>query len=121
MSKKQSREEKLIASLRAKVLYLEGQLAEERQRYESAEFWTKSVYPEGMKPEDVQNELKDYQFLMDAASRVYCHVTDGMISKTNTLPSVVIAVHDDKQTEHYNQALKDARDEIVEVLNGMIG
>lgn len=63
------------------------------QDYES--FWKELVEKDGkLDPDSVKRELFDYHNLMKNATRVYCHITDGMISKLNTDPDVVIAEAD---------------------------
>jgi len=62
-------------------VYLE--VCVENERLKSAEFWSDWVYPEGAKPEDIQNELIDFKDLIDRFSKVLFHSTGGRMSKSN--------------------------------------
>ena len=42
----------------------------------------------------LKKELYDFSFVMEQASKVYCHITDGRISKVTTYATVVIAIAD---------------------------
>ncbi len=55
-------------------------------------------------------ELYDYHQIMDAASKVYDHVTSGHISKPNTNANSVIAVADDKEHERWEECLKQEKE-----------
>lgn len=57
--------------------------------------------------EAVKRELYDYSCLMDNANKVYIHVTDGAIGKTNTLASTVIAVADDCSSKQLREETKE--------------
>lgn len=64
--------------------------------------------------EKVAVELYDYKVLMDNASKVYCELSGGKISKTNTkAEDVIAAVFDsineahDEQVEYYQQRIHD--------------
>lgn len=59
--------------------------------------------------EKIKAELFDYYHLIRNASEVYDHVTNGLISKPNTLPSEVIAVHDDLESGRIELAAVKAR------------
>lgn len=59
-------------------------------------FWRDIVMPDGKLDFDqVRRELHDYHDLLVEVPKVYGHITDGRISKPNTLASSVIRVHDD--------------------------
>lgn len=60
---------------------------------EFTEFWAPIVQrPDGtLSFGQIARELSDYSKLMGWASEVYSGVTDGAVSKTNTLPAAVIA------------------------------
>lgn len=55
----------------------------------------------------VIRELADYATLLQNVPKVYCHITDGRISKPNTDASVVIAVADDIFNEYLEEGLKN--------------
>lgn len=75
------------------------------------DFWAQLVCEENgrLNRNAVMRELFDFATLMDAASKVYCHVSGGMISKHNTLPEVVIAVATDKDNEALEEILADEK------------
>ena len=81
------------------------------RRLMSAEFWNKFVYPEGALAQDVQNELNDYKFLLEQVSLVYCHVTGGLLSKTNYFASEVISAMDRFVEHMIDEAVLEAREE----------
>lgn len=108
-----------IRSLNSTVEHLQNALAKLQKDYQAAEFWTKTVYPDGMSAQDVVNELTDYHTYMDTWRRVYDHVTNGRISKINTSASAIIGEIDEIATDTYRQTVKDVRDEINELLDGM--
>jgi hypothetical protein len=60
----------------------------------------------------VQAELADYHDLMDRAAKVYEHITQGQVSKTNTLPEVVIALADDVMSKAINEAVSETTEEL---------
>ncbi len=74
-------------------------------------WWKDIVAPKGrLNREAVMRELYDYGVILDGASKVYDHITGGMISKPNTDPSVVIAVATDKENEALEEILKDEKE-----------
>lgn len=85
-----------------------------KKRYE--EFWKDLVEnPDGTLDKDkVMRELSDYRFLMTQASKVYCHVSGGMISKTNTYAEPIISEHDHHCSQDVEQARMEERAEIRE-------
>lgn len=60
----------------------------------------------GLNKDAVMRELHDYHFLMGAAGEVYGHVTEGMVSKTNTRPAEICAEHDKRVEERIEQAIR---------------
>jgi len=66
---------------------------------ECRQFWTDIVNI----PSKVAAELHDYHVLLANVSKVYYHVTGGVISKPNTTSEAVIATAD----EYYNGQLGD--------------
>ena len=76
-------------------------------------FWKDIVEKDGvLDKEAVMRELFDYGQLIESASIVYCHVTNGKISKTNTEPDAVCAVADDCVTELVDEAIEDYKEEL---------
>jgi hypothetical protein len=72
--------------------------------------WWKELVenPDGTFNKDqIMRELSDYAWLMQAVSKVYCCITDGRISKPNTLPDVVIAVYEDLVTKYVDEAIEE--------------
>ncbi len=61
------------------------------------EFWKDIVFnPDGsINVEQLKKELSDFSMVMETASKVYMHITDGKISKVTTLPEVIISEADD--------------------------
>ena len=73
------------------------------------EFWRGLVEREdgSVDMDAVQRELYDFNMLMENAAKVYCHITDGRISKLNTLPYAVITVADDLIEERIEEAIHE--------------
>ena len=71
------------------------------------EFWRDLVEREdgNIDLDAVQRELHDFGVLMENAAKVYCHVTDGRVSKLNTLPDSVIIMADDIIEERIAEAV----------------
>jgi len=100
----------VITSLQKRLLSIHDHMSSDLDYNEIyKEFWAPLLEnPDGtLNLDAVKRELHDYHYLMGAASRVYGHVTGGMVSKTNTLPSAVISVHDDHVQELVDQAIED--------------
>jgi hypothetical protein len=72
-------------------------------RRESAEFWLKDVYPDGITAEKIENELLDYYVILENVSKVYDHITGGIISKQNTLAEEVNNAADNFYRELYEE------------------
>jgi hypothetical protein len=91
-----------------------------KQGYE--DFWKELVEnPDGTLDKDkVARELHDYRFLMKQAGQVYCHVTRGLISKTNTYALPIIQEHDrvcsDDEQEAAKEACRELRQKVEAVL-----
>ncbi|WP_137009575.1 hypothetical protein [Aquitalea aquatilis] len=78
-------------------------VADEVER-EWNETWRDIVAPNGtIDISQLKKELADYSMLLDAAPKVYMHVTGGKISKPNTLPEIVCSVADDYTTELFQE------------------
>ena len=67
-------------------------------------------------PKRIADEMADLYMVQRHASRVFCHVTNGAISKVHTLPEVVCAVADDCVTAAANEAAKELETERDEAL-----
>lgn len=74
---------------------------------ESGLFWSNICYPEGMGSEEA-----DFRAMLEEVPKVYCSITNGKISKPNTLAACVIAVAEDEQNDLVNEAVKEATDDI---------
>src|SRR5690554_6072270 len=76
-------------------------LEDYEETYES--FWKDIVEnPDGsLNLDQVKRELHDCALLLDAVSKVYCHVTGGIVSKPLTDPSVVCSLADEHYEESY--------------------
>ena len=62
--------------------------------------WKEIIYKDGkIDEEQVMKELEDYAFLMEQASKVYCAVTNGKMSKTNYFAHTII--------QEYEQSFDD--------------
>ena len=76
---------------------------EQLRKAEAIDFWCNIVFPNGATAEDIQNELIDYYTILGEVSKVYDHITGGMISNQNTLAEDVIAMAD----EYYQKLYED--------------
>lgn len=104
--------ESLASFYKAKLATAEQERDELQRKYDSAEFWRDWVYPDGATAEQVQAELADYRAFMDNASEVYLHITNGRISKVNTLAEAVIGEADAVQADAIEEAVKEATEEL---------
>lgn len=65
---------------------------------ECERFWADIIFPEGqIDLAQVLAELHDYRVVLHEVSKVYCHVTGGLLSKPNTSAGAIIGAAD----EHY--------------------
>lgn len=71
-------------------------------------FWKDIVCDKNgrLSKELVMRELYDYGLMLDSVSKVYYHITDGMISKPNTTHTAVISVAEEKEQERLSEALE---------------
>jgi len=60
--------------------------------------------------DQLKREFADFSFLLSQVPSVYAHVTGGILSKPNYHAATIIAIHDDKVTEHVENALLEARE-----------
>jgi len=74
-----------------------------KEEYE--DFWKRIVENDNgfIDLDKVKKELADYSSLMSSVALVYDHVTGGRISKTNTLPEVVIQEADANYERIYEE------------------
>lgn len=80
------------------------------------EFWKELLEVDGKLDKDkVMRELHDYRFLMEQASLVYCHVSGGMISKTNTYAFEVNGQNDRVTQEYIEEAVAEERERCAEI------
>lgn len=84
------------------------------------EFWGE-IYEDGMTIEDVNNELKDFEYMIEQVPKVYMEVTGGLLSKPNYPADTVIQeyykyielrytesiIDDFKESEDYVELLED--------------
>jgi len=65
------------------------------------EFWKEIVEkPDGsLDTEQIKRELYDFKMVMDIASKVYCELTRGCISKPHTDADTIIRVVNDLHTQ----------------------
>lgn len=68
----------------------------------------------------IRDEFADFQMLVEHCSKIYYHVTDGQISKPNTIPEAVIRVAEDLESERIRAALEEAADELAQLLQSEI-
>ena len=80
-----------VSILKRRIRELEAEV----KLYEGKDFWTNWVYPEGANPEQIQNELLDYKNFLEETAKVYDYVTNGRITKQNTIAREVIGVFDE--------------------------
>lgn len=71
------------------------------------EFWKPIIERKdgSIKLSQLKKELYDYSMVMDIASKVYCTITNGRISKPNTHADVIIDVAIDEMERSCKQAL----------------
>lgn len=76
------------------------------------DFWKELVEnPDGtLNVDAVKRELSDWHFAMREVAEVYCHITNGALSKPNYYASGVIAVADEYVDRMIVEALEDAQD-----------
>jgi len=77
------------------------------------EYWKGIIEKDGkVDMNQLKKELFDYSNLMDNASKVYCHITNGMMSKTNYNADTVIAEADQAESDRTSEAIKDELEEL---------
>jgi hypothetical protein len=73
--------------------------------------------PEKPLAERIRDEFHDFQMVIHHCSVIYGYVTEGRISKPNTLPEVVMAEADDRERERTDKAITEATTELKAALN----
>jgi hypothetical protein len=88
----------------------------EKAKKELGEFWKSYLEDNGtINKNKLILELCDYQFLMEQASKVYCEITGGILSKTYYTAEVILSYYDSnlqKILEDYTE-----NDFILDILN----
>lgn len=84
------------------------------------DFWKGLVCNEdgSINVEQIKKELCDYHFMLEQIPKVYCRITNGMLSKPNYLAETVI-----KEFETCQENLIDkemAKDDLLQMLDGEI-
>ena len=75
------------------------------------DFWESIVGPEdNLNTAQVKLELHDFACLIENATKVYYHITGGMISKAQTDPDAVISEADQTTNNAINDALEEHED-----------
>lgn len=81
-------------------------------------FWKEIVEnpDDSINKEQLKKELFDFSFLMENSSKIYYHITDGLLSKNNYTSKTVIDVADDvfnkllkEETKKYKKIIKKIR------------
>lgn len=71
--------------------------------------------PDGtLNKDQVMRELADYTVFMDTASKVYCNITHGRISKINTNADAIISVYEDCVNELIDDHVNDIKNDLCE-------
>lgn len=84
------------------------------------EFWKDIVCNEdgSINIEQVKKELCDYNFILEQVPKVYCHITNGLLSKPTYAADTVINEFESCQSELINKEM--AKDDLLQLLNGEI-
>jgi hypothetical protein len=104
----------LVSCLIVRAEKAESEAKETKEKFEGSSFWKDWVFPEGAKPEEIQNELIDYHTYLEETAKVYCHITNGAISKQNTKAEEIISIYDDEVSSLVDRAEK-AEDRVREL------
>ena len=82
-------------------------------------FWASIVenHDGSLNRDAVMRELHDYYNMLEEVTKVFCHITNGRISKPNTLASAVIPVADDCIEETIRNILAEHAEEILDMLS----
>lgn len=71
-------------------------------------------------PKRIADEMADYYVVMDHCSEVYYHFTRSQISKPMTLPSEVIRLGEDIQSQDIDEAVKEEVESAVTEARGQV-
>ena len=72
------------------------------------EFWKEIVEKNGeLDLNQIKKELSDYSFILDQLPKIYCHVTGGLLSKHMYFAGTIIQVFEERQSELFEDLLKD--------------
>lgn len=97
-------------------------LVKEDKEYEKVweDFWKDIVCNEdgSINIEQVKKELSDFHFILEQIPKVYCHITNGTLSKPNYKAETVIDVFESTQSELINKEM--AKDDLLQMLDGEI-
>lgn len=85
------------------------------------DFWRELVEnPDGtLNRGQIMRELHDYRVVMEEASKAYCDVTGGRLSKPNTAAIHIIDAVEERTQEAIKEARKGAADELEELFQAM--
>jgi len=72
--------------------------------------WEEIVETDGeLDLDKVMRELYDFSNLIESSSKVYCHVTRGLISKPTTTAEVIIRVFDEQRDLDIQEAIREEK------------
>lgn len=77
--------------------------------FPQSKFW-REVYPDGMTPENIEDELKDLEFLAGELPKVYMHLTGERASHPMIYADVITSLHDDYVTDVVNEHLQEQKE-----------
>lgn len=69
-------------------------------------------------PQRIADEMADFYGVVENVAKVYYHITNGRISKANTLAEVVMAVSDDIYTAECEASEKELREQVAALTRG---
>jgi len=71
-------------------------------------FWKNIVEVDGVLDMDqLKKELADFHMVMTEVPSVYCHITDGQLSKCTYLARDVIQIAEEVEENHIQEAITD--------------
>ena len=71
-------------------------------------FWKDIVEVDGVLDMDqLKKELDDFHMVMEQVPSVYCHITDGQLSKCNYSARDVIQIAEDTEENHIQEVITD--------------
>lgn len=90
-----------------------GLMATGNYEKEWEDFWKEIVCnPDGsINVEQVKKELSDFSFVIEQVPKVYCHITDSLLSKVMYTADTVIRVADDRYNKVLQEELKEAAED----------